>query len=397
MKFESKAVHTGERKLPGKFIPVTTPIYTASTYVYEDIADLDRVFGHEMVGPSYGRYDNPTNTALEEVLTALESGAGTLACASGMMAIHLAIHAAITDRRRSVVVATALYGATISLVQNVLEPMGVTITWVDFNDLEAVASAVAEEKPGCLLMETISNPLLRIAEIDKIAKIANDAGAALVVDNTFASPLVCRPLELGAHMVTQSLTKYLAGHGDVLGGAVISDAAHLDVLQRTSRVIGPILGPFESFLVLRGIKTFPLRMQRQCRNAHEVVRWLGSDKRVTNINFPGNANHPDYAVGRRLFTEGLAGAVTSFEICGAGGKPGIFRFMNALEMIVPATSVGDVHSMMLYPAMSSHREISPKHRARLGITDDLVRLSVGIEASEDIVADIDQALSAIKK
>jgi cystathionine gamma-synthase/methionine-gamma-lyase len=349
-----------------------------------------------MEGPSYGRYDNPTTTALEEVLTSLEGGAGTLTCASGMMAIHMAIHAALVDRRRSVVAATALYGATINLLQNVLEPSGVTITFADFNDLEAVARTVAEEKPGCLLMETISNPLLRIAEIDKLAKIANDAGAALVVDNTFASPLVCRPLELGAHMVTESLTKYLAGHGDVLGGAVVSDAAHLDVLQRTSRIIGPILGPFESFLVLRGIKTFPLRMQRQCRNAHEVVRWLGSDKRVTNINFPGNANHPDYALGKRLFTEGLSGAVTSFEICGASGKPGILRFMNALKMIVPATSVGDVHSMMLYPAMSSHRELSPKHRARLGITDDLVRLSVGIEASEDIVADIDHALAAVK-
>jgi cystathionine beta-lyase/cystathionine gamma-synthase len=395
MKLESKAVHTGERKRPGCFIPVTTPIYTAATYVYEDMADLDKVFGHEMEGPSYGRYDNPTTTVLEEALTALENGAGTLVCGSGMMAIHMAIHAALVDRRRSIVAASALYGATISLLLNVLEPSGITVTWVDFNNLEAVANAVAAEKPGCLLMETISNPLLRIAEIDKIAKIATDAGAALVVDNTFATPLVCRPLELGAHMVTQSLTKYLSGHGDVMGGAVISDAGHLDILQRTSRIIGPILGPFESFLVLRGLKTFPLRMERQCRNARDVVKWMCSDRRFGNINFPGNPNHPDAAIAERLFSPGLSGAVTSFEVAGAGGKEGIFRFMNALRMIVPATSVGDVHTMMLYPAISSHREISPKHRARLGITDDLVRLSVGIEAVEDIIADIDQALAAV--
>jgi cystathionine beta-lyase/cystathionine gamma-synthase len=395
MKLESKAIHTGERKRPGRFIPVTTPIYTSATYVYEDIADLDKIFGHEMEGPSYGRYDNPTTTALEETLTALENGAGTLVCGSGMMALNMAIQAALNDRRRSVVAASALYGATISLLMNVLEPSGVAVTFVDFNNLEALANAVEEAKPGCLVMETVSNPLLRVAEIDKIAKIANDAGAALVVDNTFATPLICRPLELGAHMVAHSLTKYLSGHGDVLAGAVTSDEGHLSILQSTSRIIGPILGPFESFLVLRGLKTFVLRMERQCRNARDVVKWLQSDARIAKINFPGNPDHADFAIAKRLFSCGLSGAVTSFEIAAAGGKPGILRFMNALKMIVPATSVGDVHSMLLYPAMSSHREISSKHRARLGITDDMVRLSVGIEAAEDIIGDIDQALGAM--
>jgi cystathionine gamma-synthase/methionine-gamma-lyase len=392
MKLDTKAVHTGERKRPGNYIPVTTPIYTAASYVYDDMDELDRVFGREIEGPSYIRYSNPTTDALQEALAALESGAGALACGSGMMALHMAIHAALADRRKSIVAANALYGATINLVVKILEPTGIAVRFVDFNNLAEVESAVAEEKPGCLLMESISNPLLRIAEIDRLAEISKNAGAALIVDSTFATPLLCRPLELGANMVVHSLTKYLAGHGDVLGGAVVSDAEHLENLHATARAIGPNLGPFESFLVLRGIKTFPLRMERQCQNACRVSAWLASHPAVERVYFPADPNHPDAAVVRRLFPPGLFGAVTSFELKGVSEKEGIFRFMNALQMIVPATSVGDVHTMMLYPAISSHRDLSPKHRQRLGIRDNLVRLSIGIEAADDIMADLDQAL-----
>jgi cystathionine gamma-synthase/methionine-gamma-lyase len=392
MKFDTKAVHTGERKRPGDCIPVTTPIYTAASYVYEDIGTLDRVMGHEIEGPSYIRYTNPTTDALQEALAMLENGAGSLACGSGMMALHMAIYAALVDRKRSVVAAKALYGATIHLLVKILEPSGISVRFADFNNLEEVAKVVAEEKPGCLLAETISNPLLRVVEIDRIAEIARNAGAALVVDNTFATPMICRPLELGASMVVHSLTKYLSGHGDMLGGAVISDAEHLETLQATSRAIGPNLGPFESFLALRGIKTFPLRMERQCQNACRVASWLAAHPGVEKVYFPGDPQHPDAAIARRLFPSGVYGAVVSFELRGATGKEGVFRFINDLKMIVSATSVGDVHTMVLYPVISSHRDLSPKHRERLGIRDNLVRLSVGIEAVDDITADLSQAL-----
>jgi cystathionine beta-lyase/cystathionine gamma-synthase len=393
MKFDSQAVHTGERKKAGPYIPVSTPIYTSASYIYDDMDTLDRVFGHEVEGPSYLRYNNPTTDALQEVLTKLENGAGALACGSGMMALQMAIHAALVDRRRSVVAAKALYGATIHLLVKILEPTGIAVHFADFNNLEEVEKVVDEHKPGCLLVETISNPLLRVIELDKLAEIAKSAGAALIVDNTFATPLISRPLDHGAHMVVHSLTKYLSGHGDVMGGAIVSDAHHLEILNATARAIGPNLGPFESFLVLRGIKTFPLRMERQCQNACRVANWLAAHPSVDRVYFTGDPHHPDAAIIKRLFPENLFGAVVSFELKGVAGKEGVFSFMNALKMIVPATSVGDVHTMMLYPVISSHRDLSPKHRERLGIKDNLVRLSVGIESVEDITADLDQALS----
>jgi cystathionine gamma-synthase/methionine-gamma-lyase len=392
MKIHTKAVHSGDRKKAGRHIPATTPIYTASSYFYDDMEELDRIFAQEEAGFCYARYDNPTNAALEELMASLEGGHGALACSSGMTAIQIAITAALADRRKSIVAANALYGATVGLLMNVLSPMGVDVSFVDICDLEALRRVVAEQKPGCILIETISNPLLRVGEIDKIAAIAREAGAALIVDSTFATPLLVRPIELGAHFSVHSATKYLAGHGDVLGGIVVSGEEHYQTLRSLSRTIGPVLGPFESYLTMRGIKTFALRMERQCANACRVASWLAAHSKVARVNFPGDPAHSDAAAIQRLFPQGLYGAMVSFELRGAGREE-VFRFMNALRIVVRATSLGDVHTMMLYPVMSSHREISPKHRERMGIRDSLVRLSLGIEAVEDIIADLDQAFA----
>jgi len=391
LKIHTQAVHAGDRKKLPRNIPVTTPIYTASSYFCESMEQLDRIFGREEPGYCYARYDNPTNGALEELMCSLEAGHGALACASGMAAIQMAVVTALNDRRKSVVAANATYGATVSLLLKVLEPAGVNVRFADMCDLETLGAVVAEARPGCILMETISNPLLRVAEIDRIAEIAREAGAALVVDNTFATPLIVRPLELGAHFSVHSVTKYLAGHGDVLGGVVVTDQQHFESLRTLSRAIGPVLGPFESYLTMRGIKTFPLRMERQCANACRVASWLSAHPKVDRVHFTGDPAHPDAPAIRRLFPPNLYGAMVSFEIKDAG-KPEVFRFMDALKLVVRATSLGDVHSMMLYPVMSSHREISPKHRERMGIRDGLVRLSVGIEAPEDIIEDLEQAL-----
>ncbi len=391
MQIHTKAVHAGDRKKPGPAVPTTTPIYNATTFAYENMEELDRIFGREIPGYSYSRYDNPTNAALEELSAALESGHGALACASGMSALHIAVLAALTDRRKSILAADALYGATVSLLMTVLEPMGVAVHSVDVCDLAAAAKAAAEHKPGCILMETISNPLLRVGSIAGVGEIAKTAGAALVVDNTFASPLLVRPLELGANIVAHSVTKYLAGHGDVLGGVVVSDEAHLDTVRSLSRILGPVLGPFESYLTMRGMKTFPLRMERQCANACRVASWLAGHPGVERVFFPADPAHPDAATIRQQFPQGLYGAIVSFQLKGAK-QADVFRFMDALKLVVRATSLGDVHTMMLYPVMSSHREISPKHRERMGIRENLVRLSVGIEAVEDILGDLEQAL-----
>ncbi len=390
-RLQTQAVHAGERKRGNRSVPVTTPIYNSSSFIYDDIRDLDKVFGREIPGDSYARYTNPTNAALEEVVTALENGAGSLACSSGMQALNTAILVALMDRRRVVLAANALYGATINLLMKILEPAGVEVHFADFCDLEGLRRVAAEHRPGALLMETVSNPLLRVAPLDQVAAVARDAGAALIVDSTFSTPVVVRPLEWGAHMVVHSVTKYLSGHGDVLAGIVVSDEGHLEALRAYSRTTGPVLGPQESYLAMRGIKTFPLRMERQCQNACRVASWLTQRPEVERVYFTGDPAHPDAATIARLFTPGLTGAVVSFELKGAG-REDVFDFMNRLKMIVPATSVGDVHSMMLYPTMSSHRELSPKHRERMGIRENLVRLSTGIEAVEDITADLEQAL-----
>ena len=391
MKFDTKAVHVGDRKKPGAYVPVTTPIYTATSYFYDSMEQLDRVFGHEEEGYCYARHENPSAAALEELVTSLEGGHGGLACGSGMAAIHAAVATALMDRRKSIVAANAMYGATVNLLMTVFEPSGVSVQFADMCDVDAFQAAVAEAKPGCILIETISNPLLRVGQIDRIAEMARQAGAALVVDNTFATPLLVRPLELGAHFSVHSLTKYLAGHGDVMGGIAIADRQHLEALRALSRAIGPVLGPFECYLAMRGIKTFPLRMERQCANACRVASWLSTHPKVERVHFTGDPRHPDAATIRRLFPANLYGAMISFEIRDAGRKE-VFGFMDALKMIVRATSLGDVHSMVLYPPMSSHRELSPKHRQRMGIGDGLVRLSVGIEAVEDIIGDLEQAL-----
>lgn len=394
MKFETKAVHAGDRKRngDGRFIPVTTPIYPSASFLYESAAQLDRVLGKEEAGFCYARYENPTNAALEELVTELEGGVGTLACSSGMMALNVAILAALLDRRKSVLAANALYGATTSLLTKILEPFGIEVDFIDICDTQAVIARLEETRPGCLLLETISNPLLRVPEIDRLAAGAKAVGVPVVVDNTFATPLLVRPIELGANMSVQSATKFLSGHGDVTGGLITADTEYIGVIRSMSRTFGPSLGPFESYLTMRGIKTFPLRMERQCANACRVAQWLGSHPRVSKVHYLADPKHPDAATIRRLLVEGLYGAIVSFEIKDAR-KEDVLRFMDRLRLVVSATSLGDVHSLLLYPLIASHRDLSPKQRERMGIHDGFVRLCAGIEAAEDIIADLEQALA----
>jgi cystathionine gamma-synthase/methionine-gamma-lyase len=353
---------------------------------------LDRVFGLEESGPSYARYDNPTRNALEELVRELENGAGAIACASGMISIHTALLAALLDRPKRVLAANMMYGATTAMLMNIFEPMGVETTQVDPCDSVAFETAFAESKPGAVLVETIGNPLLRVPPLDNIGTLCRARGVPLIVDNTFATPLLVRPLELGAAMVCHSATKYLAGHGDVLGGVIVANETYFNIVRGLSRTLGPVMGPFESYLTMRGIKTLALRFERQNANARKVAEWLAAHPKIERLYFPGDPKHPDAANVARLFPEGRSGALVAFEIKGAE-RAHVFRFMERLKMIVRATSLGDVHTMILYPAMASHRDLSPKHRERLGIRDNLVRMSIGIEAVEDILDDLTQALA----
>jgi cystathionine gamma-synthase/methionine-gamma-lyase len=395
MKRETLAVHAGDRRKPSDCIPVTTPIYTAASYIYDRTEDLDKVFAGELDGPSYSRYDNPTRTALENLVTVLEGGHAALACASGMSALHLALVSALIDRPRRILAANMLYGATTNMLMNIFGPMGIDASFVDMCDLAALEQALDEARPAVVVIETVSNPLLRVTAMDSVAALCRARSVPLVVDNTFASPILVQPLALGANYSVHSTTKYLAGHGDVLGGVVITDQEHWEPMKTISRTLGPVMSPFEAYLTMRGVKTLPLRIERQCANACRVAAWLKDHPQVERVYFTGDPAHPDAASIQRLFPKGLYGAMVAFEIAGAAREQ-IFAFMDALRLVVRATSLGDVHSMILYPAMASHRDLAPKQRQRLGINDNLVRISIGIEAHEDVIDDLSQAFESIR-
>ena len=392
MKFTSQVVHAGDRpRKAGVPVPSTTPIHLGTTFFYDSAATLDRVMGHEEEGFCYARYATPTNAALEELMTKLESGAGALATASGMAGVQIALQAALLDKPHSVVASHSIYGATVGFFDQVVAPFGVDVTYTDICDLESLEKVIAKKKPGAIFIESISNPLLRVGNIRRIAELAKGAGASLIVDNTFGTPMLMRPLELGANIVVHSATKYLAGHGDVLGGIVVSDKPHHETVRMISRLVGPVLGPFESYLTMRGIKTLAVRFERQCQNACKLAQRLTQHERVERVFYCADPQHPDAAEISASFAPGLFGAILSFEIKDAG-KAEILAFMDRLKMIVPGTSLGDVHSLLLYPWMASHRNVAPKMRERMGIKENLVRVAAGIEAVEDIYADLDQAL-----
>jgi cystathionine gamma-synthase/methionine-gamma-lyase len=293
----------------------------------------------------------------------------------------------------AVVAAEDLYGATHTLLNDLMRTQGVTVRFVDANDVDAVEAACRDLEPVAVLAETISNPLLKVADLPALADVAHQCGAALLVDSTFATPTLIRPLTLGADAVIHSATKYLAGHGDVLGGVVVtSEALRADMLE-VLKATGGNLSPQDAWLALRGMRTLTLRMREHCLNAMRVARWLQDQARVTRVHYPGLPSHPQHALAEELFDGHGYGGMVSFEIEGAGRRE-VFRFFDALNLCVPATTLGDVHSLLLYPAHASHRGLSPEERAHVGIGEGLVRMSVGIEAVQDLLEDLEQALAA---
>jgi cystathionine gamma-synthase/methionine-gamma-lyase len=391
LRMATRAVHTGRPSQTPDYIPTVTPIHPSVTYQYESMDDLDAVFAGTRQGYVYARYGNPTVAALEEAVAALEEGETALAFASGMAAIHAALLATGARAGTAVVAAQDIYGATYALLNQLMHSQGVTVRFVDVTDLEAVEAACAELKPVALLVETISNPLLKIADLPALADAAHRHGAALLVDNTFATPCLVRPLSLGTDVVIHSTTKYLGGHGDVLGGVVVASEERRAELFEILKMTGANLGPQEAWLVLRGIKTLPLRMRQHFENALAVARWLEEHPRVSRVYYPGLPSHPQHELAKRIFQGQGYGGMVAFDLVGADQRQ-VFRFFEALRLCIPVTTLGDVYTLVLYPAHSSHRALSPEERARIGIGDGLVRMSVGIEAVEDILSDLEQAL-----
>lgn len=393
--FITRTVHAGERVPPGDYIPVATPIHPTVGFVYENMDDLDAIFATTREGYVYPRYGSPTVTAFETAMAELERGEAAHAFSSGMAAIHAALLAAGVRAGTMVVAAMDVYGATYTLLNRLLKELGATARWVDVTDLDDVESSLAETRPVVLLAETISNPLLKIADVSALAGLAHRFGAQCLIDNTFASPYLCNPLTHGADYVIHSATKYIGGHGDVMAGVVVTTAQNRRTLYELNKLVGGVLGPFEAWLALRGLKTLALRMRQQCANAAQVSAWLAEQPGLGQINYPGLPRHPQHDLARNLFGERGFGGMLSFEIAGAD-RSKVFRFMEALDLCLPATTLGDIYTLVLHPATSSHRSLSPEERAQVGIGEGLVRLSVGIEDARDIMADLTQALEAIR-
>ena len=390
--FSTRAVHAGERADLTNINAVVTPIFPSVGYTFADSTELDAVLGGEQPGYVYSpRYANPTVTALETAVANLESAAAALALPSGMAAVHLALLGAGVRAGSHVVVAADVYGATYSLVQNIFTELGAVVHLVDVLNLARVEQILAREKVTAVLVETISNPLMKVADLPRLAEMAHAHRAKLLVDNTFCSPYLCNPIRFGADMVIHSATKFIGGHGDVMAGVIATSAELKDEMVRLNKLLGSSLGPFEAWLAHRGLKTLSLRMRQQCQNALAIATWLQSHPKISQVHYAFLPEHPQFELMNQLSGGKGGGAVLSFEVREAG-KPEIFALMDALQLIQPATSLGDIYSLMLYPAISSHRTLTPEERHNLGISDGLLRLSTGIEDVADIQADLEQAL-----
>ena len=391
--FSSIAVHAGERLAPFDTKPVTTPIYSAVAFEAPSAEELDLVFGGTHPGYCYTRHGNPTCEALEETINRLEGGAGAIAFSSGMAALHATLLAAGVRSGDRLMSSQDLYGATQALFRDVMSPLGVDTRYADASDLAAFEQAVQEARPRAVFVETISNPLLRVVDLSAVVAIAHRADAVAIIDSTFASPRLVTPISHGADFVVHSTTKYLNGHGDAMGGIVVcAKADAMPKLRQVSKLVGGILGPFEAYLTLRGVKTLALRMPQQCRSARQIAERLVMHPGVERVHYPGLPSHPDVALAARQFRDGLAGGVVTIELR-AAGQAEVFRFMDGLRLCCVGTTVGDIYTQVLYPAISSHRALSADERRALGIGDNLVRLSVGIEEPEDIIADVEQAIA----
>jgi cystathionine beta-lyase/cystathionine gamma-synthase len=394
MRFDTLAVHAGTSPLTLEGAhPTALPLVPASSFWYESADELDRVLGDQQKGYSYSRYDNPTTVAFEQAVAALEGASAAVGFASGMAAIHAAIRQYAPSPGSVVFVSQDCYGGTFSLVANTLAQEGLDVQFVDVFDLPALARRMAREKPMALLVEVISNPLEHVADLHAILDLGRSSDVPVLVDSTFTTPCLIRPLELGAACVIHSATKYLGGHGDVTGGVVAcSTQEQASVLRNWRKYTGSVLGVLEAYLSVRGIRTLPLRLARHCQNAAAVAHALANDARVERVYYPGLPDSPFREVACRLFPEGVFGAMLAFAIRDAD-KTDVMRFLDRLRLIRPAPTMGDCFSLVLYPVIASHRGLTPEQRAARGIHDNVVRFSAGLEDPADLIADLDQALT----
>ncbi|QGP93687.1 L-methionine gamma-lyase [Neomoorella glycerini] len=417
--FATLAVHAGQEPDPATGARAV-PIYQTTSYVFRDADHAAALFALSEPGNIYTRMMNPTTEVFEKRMAALEGGVGALATASGQAAITLAV-ANIATAGQEIVASTSLYGGTFTLFNSTLPKFGLKVRFVDSADPANFRSAI-NDNTRALYVEIIGNPKLDVPDLEAIATIAHAAGIPLIVDNTFATPYLCQPFAFGADIVVHSATKFIGGHGTSIGGVIVDSgkfnwdngkfpglvepdpsyhglsylkafgpAAYIFKARvQLLRDLGPALSPFNAFLFLQGLETLPLRMERHVQNALQVARWLAGHPAVAWVSYPGLPTHPSYERAQKYLPRG-AGAILTFGI--KGGREAGKKFINSLELFSLLANVGDARSLVIHPASTTHQQLTAEEQLASGVTEDLVRLSIGLEDVDDLIADLDQALS----
>ncbi|RRJ84916.1 O-succinylhomoserine sulfhydrylase [Aestuariirhabdus litorea] len=365
------------------------PIFTTSSYVFRSAADAAARFSGEEPGNVYSRYTNPTVRTLEERMAALEGAEQAVAMASGMAAI-LGVCMAFLEAGDHVVVSRSVFGTTTTIFSRYLKRFGVETTFVDLTDMAGWQAAVTEGT-AMLFVETPSNPLSEVADLKQLASLAQAKGALLVVDNTFCTPILQRPLELGADIVVYSATKYLDGQGRCMGGLVLGRSEQMKEMVAYLRAAGPTLSPFNAWVILKGLETLRLRMLAHCDTAYQLALWLQDQPKVARVYYSGLSEHPQHALASEQ--QSGFGGVVSFEV--KGGKEEAWRFIDATRMISITANLGDTKTTITHPATTTHGRLSQEERDRAGIRDSLIRVAAGLESLEDLKADLARGLAAV--
>ncbi len=424
LKFDTLSLHAGQRPDAATGARAV-PIYQTSSFVFQDTEHAASLFNLERPGHIYSRISNPTVSVLEERVAALEGGVGAVATASGQAALHLGI-ITLMGQGGHIVASSSLYGGSVNMFVHSLPRFGITASFVNPRDVDAMRAAITEDT-RLVYAETLGNPGLEVLDIEAVARMAHDAGLPLMVDNTFASPYLCRPIEYGADIVMHSLTKWLGGHGLALGGIVVDGGrfdwaasgkfptlsepyagyhginfaeeygpAAFSMRARAEglRDFGAVLSPQNAFYILQGIETLPLRMERHVSNTEKLAQFLEEHDAVSWVIHPSLESHPDFALARERLPKG-AGSIISFGI--KGGRSAGARFIESCSLASHLANVGDAKTLVIHPASTTHQQMTPQQLDAAGVGEDMVRLSVGLEDADDIVDDLNQALRASQK
>ncbi|MFC7063304.1 methionine gamma-lyase [Halobacillus seohaensis] len=371
---------------------LSTPIFQTSTFSFETAIEGERRFSGEEKGYIYSRLSNPTVNVLEERIAAVEGGERGLAFASGMAAIS-AVLTSLTKTGDQILCANGIYGCTYGLLELLEEKYGITHDFCDMSSVEKLRSMI-KPQTACIFIESPINPTMKVIDIAMVSKVAREYQIPVIVDNTFLSPYLQQPLSLGSDIVVHSATKYLSGHGDVIGGLVVGKKSFIEKLVlRVQKDMGGIMSPFDAWLLIRGMKTLPIRMKRHSSSAEKIVEKLKQHSMVKEVLYPNDLTHPDRTIAQRQMSMG--GGIISFRL--TGGKEDVMSMMDSLNLVKIAVSLGDAETLIQYPATMTHAVIPESKRIKMGIDDSLLRLSVGLEEWEDIWLDLEQSLNRLTK